>query len=73
MRPGPLMGPAMGLGPCPCPGIIMAGGMGSPAITPPGICIPAKSKQKTLGSMLIGMQMHPDSMHDMQHWELALT
>ena len=38
MRGGPPMGPR---GPCLGPGIIMAGGMGRPAIPAPGICIPA--------------------------------
>ena len=40
--PGMRAGPPMGLtGPCLGPGIIMAGGMGRPAMPAPGICIPA--------------------------------
>lgn len=38
MRGGPPMGRG---GPWPGPGIIIAGGMGSPAMLAPGICIPA--------------------------------
>lgn len=38
MRCEPPIGPC---GPCLCPCITMAGGMGSPAILAPGICMPA--------------------------------
>ena len=38
MRAGPPMGPCLG------PGIIMAGGMGRPAMPAPGICIPASRR-----------------------------